>query len=83
MRVELHTACAVPVECLPAERCSSWVISRAYSDMPDHVPRKVAMLHRSEARAKLEKILARAFPNHEDRSDTQSDYFDYCWSFHC
>lgn len=29
---------------------------------------------------KIEEILARAFPNNDDRSDTQSDYFDYCWS---
>ncbi len=31
-------------------------------------------------REKIEEILARAFPNHDDRSDTQKDYFDYCWS---
>ena len=29
---------------------------------------------------KVEEILARAFPNHDNRSDSQSDYFDYCWS---
>lgn len=32
------------------------------------------------AERKLESILAAAFPNHDDRSDTQSDYFDYKWS---
>lgn len=32
------------------------------------------------ARTKLEAILNKAFPNHNDRSDTQSDYFDFCWS---
>jgi len=31
--------------------------------------------------AKVEEILARAFPQHDDRSDTMTDYFDYCWSF--
>lgn len=34
-----------------------------------------------EAREKVAGILLAAFPNHNDRSDTQSDYFDYCWSF--
>jgi hypothetical protein len=29
---------------------------------------------------KIEEILGRAFPNHDDRSDTQSDYFDRRWS---
>lgn len=28
----------------------------------------------------LRSILAIAFPNHDDRSDSQTDYFDYCWS---
>lgn len=32
------------------------------------------------AHQKLETILARAFPNHLDRSDVMTDYFDYCWS---
>jgi hypothetical protein len=32
------------------------------------------------AELKVEEILARAFPQHDNRSDTQSDYFDYCWS---
>lgn len=32
------------------------------------------------AMKKIELILAKAFPEHDDRSDTQSDYFDYCWS---
>ena len=32
--------------------------------------------------AKIGAILARAFPKHDDRSDSQSDYFDSCWSIH-
>lgn len=32
------------------------------------------------ARQRLDAVLLAAFPRHEDRSDTQSDYFDYCWS---
>ncbi len=32
------------------------------------------------AREKVEAILKRAFPNHGDKSDHQSDYFNYCWS---
>jgi hypothetical protein len=33
-----------------------------------------------EARQSIRLILLQAFPNHDDRSDTQSDHFDYCWS---
>jgi hypothetical protein len=32
------------------------------------------------AEQKLEAILAKAFPNHLDRSDIHCDHFDYCWS---
>jgi membrane protease subunit (stomatin/prohibitin family) len=34
-----------------------------------------------EARERIEAILLAAFPNHDNRSDSQTDYFDYCWSF--
>lgn len=34
----------------------------------------------SAASRKIEAILAAAFPNHDDRSDSQSDHFDFCWS---
>jgi len=30
-------------------------------------------------RLKIEEILARAFPNNDDRSDYGTDYYDYCW----
>lgn len=30
----------------------------------------------------LETLLARAFPAHDDRSDYQSDYYNFCWSLH-
>lgn len=53
-----------------------------YSDMPNDVPVKAAELRRSAARDRLCHILTLAFPMHDDRSDTQSDYFDYCWSCH-
>lgn len=33
-----------------------------------------------QARERVEAILARAFPNHGDRSEHQSDHFDYKWS---
>lgn len=29
---------------------------------------------------KIAEILARAFPNHDDRSDSMTDYFDFKWS---
>lgn len=51
-----------------------------YSDMPDDCPCKAAHLRQCAARDKLEQILARAFPQHDNRSDYQSDHFDYCWS---
>ncbi len=34
----------------------------------------------SKAARDVQEILARAFPQHDDRSETQSDYFNYCWS---
>lgn len=33
-----------------------------------------------EAKRKLEKIILAAFPDLDDRSETQSDYFDFCLS---
>ena len=30
---------------------------------------------------KVQQILARAFPKHDDRSDIMTDYHDRCWSF--
>lgn len=51
-----------------------------YSDMPDYVPVKAAMLRKNQAQKHLFLILNHAFPCHDDRSDSQSDYFDYCWS---
>lgn len=38
-----------------------------------------AMANR-EAEAKVHAIMARAFPNHDNRSDSQTDYFDYKYS---
>lgn len=35
---------------------------------------------RRNASEKVEKILLAAFPNHDNRSDSMTDYFDYCWS---
>lgn len=51
-----------------------------YSQMPDNVPAKQQMLAKHGAALALEKILDAAFPAHVDRSDYQSDYFDYRWS---
>ena len=31
-------------------------------------------------RRKVKAILYAAFPNHRDRSEVQTDYFDFCWS---
>ena len=51
-----------------------------FSDMPDAVPAKIKHLTHWNALQKLEAILLRAFPNHDDRSDLQTDYFNYKWS---
>ena len=34
------------------------------------------------ATAKVRAILDKAFPKHDDRSDSMSDHFDYKWSIH-
>ncbi len=39
-----------------------------------------ACRERAAAQKKLEAILLTAFPNHDDRSDLQTDYFDFRWS---
>lgn len=39
-------------------------------------------LRNRENESRVERIIAIAFPNHDDRSDSQTDYFDYCWSIH-
>lgn len=49
-------------------------------ELPEDHPVRVFYEQKSEARSKLLEILGRAFPNHDDRSDSQTDYFDYCWS---
>lgn len=35
---------------------------------------------RAALRTKVEAILFAAFPNHRDRSESGTDYYDYCWS---
>lgn len=52
----------------------------SYSDMPDDVPAKQSSMRHTEACLRVHQILEVAFPNHDDRSDSQSDYFDRCWS---
>lgn len=33
-----------------------------------------------QAEQRMDAILLAAFPQHDNRSDSQSDYFDFCWS---
>jgi len=54
--------------------------NRSYSDMPEDVPAKRKHLKHWNAVKKIDAILLRAFPQHDDRSDLQSDYHDNCWS---
>ena len=44
------------------------------------VPGCPAAVANTEARQRMLSILLAAFPRHDDRSDTMTDYFDYCWS---
>jgi len=53
---------------------------QSFADMPDNVPAKIRNQTHWSAAKKLETVLLRAFPNHDDRSDLQSDYFNYKWS---
>ncbi len=39
-----------------------------------------ASIANQSARGTILAILAAAFPNHDDRSEYVSDYFDFCWS---
>lgn len=54
--------------------------NHCWSDMPIEVPAKQKNAARWTAERKIDEILARAFPQHDDRSDSQTDYFDSCWS---
>lgn len=36
----------------------------------------------NEAQVHIEKVILAAFPDLDDRSDHQADYFDYCLSIH-
>lgn len=40
----------------------------------------IAAVANNQAENKIRQILAIAFPNHDDRSDTQTDYHNYKWS---
>lgn len=51
-----------------------------YSDMPDDVPARRWSARHYAAEQKVKEILLRAFPAHDDRSDSMTDYYDYCWS---
>ena len=47
--------------------------------MVDHLNDKASQAN-SKAQRLIDAILLKAFPFHDNRSDSQSDYFDYCWS---
>ena len=44
------------------------------------VPGCEAAVANTDARQRMLSILLAAFPRHDDRSDTMTDYFDSCWS---
>ena len=54
--------------------------NHSYSDMPDGVPARIKSREHYAAQLKIAEILARAFPQHDDRSDSMTDYYDYKWS---
>ncbi len=50
-------------------------------DWSYHESKNCALCQRElSASRHVEAILAVAFPNHDNRSDSRSDYFDFCWS---
>lgn len=53
-----------------------------YSDMPANVPARKKMQRATDVRNKITEIMNHTFINMHDRSDSQSDYFDYCWNVH-
>ena len=54
--------------------------NHCYSDMPLEVPARAKANAKHQAELRIGEILDRAFPNHDNRSDYQTDYFDSCWS---
>lgn len=54
--------------------------NESYADMPEGVVAKQKHLAHWKACEKVSEILSRAFPKHDDRSDSMTDYFDFCWS---
>ena len=42
----------------------------------------ISRSQRREIHDLLDKLLDHAFPNFVDRSDSMTDYFDFCWSIH-
>ena len=44
-------------------------------------PNDPAAVANNKAVEGVRMILAYAFPNHDNRSDSMTDYFDACWSF--
>lgn len=54
-----------------------------FSELVDVRRQRISCMAREanhRAAEAVHQILAVAFPNHDDRSDTQSDHFDFCWS---
>lgn len=54
----------------------------SYSDMPPNVPARKKHQRANVVRNKITEIMNHTFINMHDRSDSQSDYFDYCWNVH-
>ena len=53
----------------------------SFSEMPDDAPIKIRNRKNRAAQDRLEAILLAAFPGCNDRSDYQTDCFDYLFSF--
>ena len=52
---------------------------KTYSELPGDHPVRLGLGRRGAAREKLAAILGVAFPNHDDRSDSMTDYYDRKW----
>lgn len=53
---------------------------RSFSEMGEDEAPRVANTLRHRASVYVEQILMAGFPNTDNRSDTNTDYFDYIWS---
>ena len=70
----------VPSVPRPPEALEEWAKAYNGGENANDTPLGRLYVRHSNIRRHMGSILAKAFPNHLDRSDVQSDYFDSKWS---